>query len=290
MATLPAIPPLKIEELTTKEIDGKGVFDVLMRAFQVHIEQEFSENRIKGPEYSQVYLGGLQSVMATALEFLTRGRKDALEAQLLQQQIILAEVAVRKAEADLLETQAKIRLVEVEVLKANAELEITRAQVLKIPAEIELLKAQTKVADANALKVPEETAMVIQQRLTEVENTKVAIAQECKLRAEFELIQANVTKSGQESALLVQKVVTERAQTSPAGVDPDSVIGKQKALYGAQADGFKRDAEQKVAKIMVDSWSVRRTTDEGTIADGTNKLSDVHVGSAIQKMLNGVQA
>jgi hypothetical protein len=97
-------------------------------------------------------------------------------------------------------------------------------------------------------------------------------------------------KTAQETALLGQKVASERAQTVGAGVDADSVIGKQKSLYQAQADGFKRDAEQKAAKLLVDSWNVRRTTDSGTVADGTNMLNDATVGRAVKAVLAGVGA
>ena len=68
------------------------------------------------------------------------------------------------------------------------------------------------------------------------------------------------------------------------------MIGKQKALYGAQTDGVKRDAEQKAAKLLADTWSVRRTTDEATVADATNKLNDATVGRAIEKLLSGIGA
>lgn len=116
------------------------------------------------------------------------------------------------------------------------------------------------------------------------------IAAECKLRAEFDVLQATVLKTDTETALLTQKVATEKAQTDGIAIDPESILGKQKALYGAQATGFTRDAEQKAAKLMADTWNVRRTTDEGTVADGTNMLNDAAVGRAINKLLSGVGA
>ena len=211
---------LTIDELSVATTNGTGVFDVLMRAVKAHLEQEFNQNRIRGPEYSTVYLGSLDQAMQTGLAFLLQKRKNDLEAELLTKQIALAE----------------------------------------------------------------------QQRLNAVIEGTVLVAQECKLRAEFDLITAQTLKSNQELALLAQKVATEKAQTQAIGVDADSVIGKQKALYTAQADGFKRDAEQKAAKLLADTWSVRRTTDEGTVADATNKLNDATVGRAIDKMLDGVGA
>ena len=311
MATLPVIPPLNLEELTTVEINGEGVFDKLMTVFSKHIDQEFKQNRIKGPEYSQVYLGGVQAILTTALEFLTRGRKDALEAQLLQQQILLAQVEVQKAEAELLaieagvdKIRAEIELLEKQNLKIPAEIALLEQQVLNLQDELltaalqrerleqetENLEAQNAQILAQTSQIEKQTLMVEQQTLTEVENTKVAAATECKLRAEYDLILANITKSGQENALLAQKVLTERAQTQGAGVDEDSVIGKQKTLYTQQAEGFLRDAEQKAAKIMVDSWGIRRSTDEGTIADSTNRLADANIGAVVLKMLQGIQA
>lgn len=97
-------------------------------------------------------------------------------------------------------------------------------------------------------------------------------------------------KTVAEASLLAQKKVTEQAQTSSVGTDDDSVVGRQKALYLAQTNGFQRDAEQKAAKLLVDSWNVRRTTDEGTQANATNMLHDVVVGRAVTKLMDGVKA
>ena len=207
-------------DLTTKAVGGTGVFDVLMSAAAAHLEAEFAKNRIKGTEYSEVYLGAMTQVLQTATQFLLTKQKADLEAQLLVKQIAL-----------------------VEQQKLNAE----------------------------------------------VENT-VLVAQECKLRAEYDLTMANILKANQETALLAQKTASERAQILSLGVDDDSVLGRQKALYQAQTDGFKRDAEQKAAKVMIDTWNVRRTTDEGTVADGTNMLNDATVGRAVTKLLSGVGA
>lgn len=204
---------LTIQELTEATLDGSGVFDVLMRANKAHLENEFRAGRIKGPEYSTVYLGSLEAVMQTALAFLLQKRKNDLEAQLLEEQV------------------------------ANAKLE-----------------------------------------------GKVLVAQECKLRAEYDLILKQIDKVGAEIDLLVQKGFTERAQTVGDGVDEDSVLGRQKNLYMAQAKGFERDAEQKAAKLMIDTWNVRRTTDESTEGTAENQLLDPSIGRAVTKLLQGINA
>lgn len=211
--TVDEAAPYVLDGLTQAKVDGTGVFDVLMRAFNVHIDKQFKDGRIKGPEYATVYLGGMQAALEGALRFLSQVGEDKLKYQLMKQQII----------------------------NAGEEMHVLQGQA-------------------------------------------------CKLKAEFDLTKETTEKTAQEKALLTQKVVTERAQTQGIGVDDNSVIGKQKTLYQAQTDGFKRDAEQKAAKALIDTWSVRRTTDEGTVADGTNKLDDATIGRVIGKLLEGVQA
>ena len=195
-----------IANLTEASVGGNGVFDIMMRTVKAHLEQEYSKNRIRGVEYSTVYLGALETTMQHALAFLVQNQKIGLEATLLQKQL------------------------------------------------------------------------------------DIAIATECKLKAEYDLLMLQKDRTTAETALLTQKLQTEKAQTMALGIDEDSVVGRQKALYQAQTNGFTRDAEQKVAKIMVDTWNVRRTTDEATVADGTNMLNDVTIGRAINKMLSGVGA
>ena len=60
---LPTIAPLTIAELTSASVDGTGVFDVLMRAVNAHIGEQFDRQRITGSDYAKVYLGAVSAVM-----------------------------------------------------------------------------------------------------------------------------------------------------------------------------------------------------------------------------------
>jgi hypothetical protein len=308
---------IAVTDLTSATLEGTGVFDVLMRANKAHLEAEFNKNRIKGAEYATVYLGSLTQVMQTALQFLLTKEKTDLEAQLLEKQILLAQKQIDKATAELTQIAAQTELINQQKANLIAEaanipkqglvldaqkLQITQqttnllAESLNIPKQGFLIDAnkaqvvqQTENLVSTKLQVEAQTLLINQQKANAVIEGTVLVAQECKLRAEFDLITSNTVKSAQETALLTQKVVTERAQVTAMGVDDNSVVGKQKLLYQAQTDGFKRDAEQKAAKLMIDTWNVRRTTDsDNTSATSTNKLSDVDVGSAVAKMLAGV--
>jgi len=95
-------------------------------------------------------------------------------------------------------------------------------------------------------------------------------------------------KTAAEVGLLNQKTETELAQVSDT-VSTGTVagiIGKQKILFQKQTDGFDRDAEQKLAKIMVDTWSVRQTTD-GADA-GLAGLAEAQISQVLTKAKNGI--
>ena len=93
-----------------------------------------------------------------------------------------------------------------------------------------------------------------------------------------------------ETGLIGQKKLTEEAQIKDvvSGSTVVGVVGKQKDLYSKQAEGFLRDAEQKGAKIIVDTWNLRQSTD-GALADPAG-LSDVSVKAVVDKLKAGIGA
>lgn len=240
MPTTPsALTNMPIERLTEAKLTGKGVFDVLMQSVKLHLEQEYNQNRIRGTEYSQVYLGSMTAILEQSTRFLLDKDKSFYEIALVEAQVRLAD--------------AQVRLVEKQIEKEDQEAALRAAQVAKINREILTMDISDNLLTAQVL-----------------------------------LAQAQKISTDAQSALVIQKTNTEKAQTLAAGVDVDSVVGKQKALYQSQIDGFKRDAEQKAARTMIDTWNARRTTDEGTVADATNRLDDSTIGKAVEKLLVGV--
>ena len=226
--------PIELEQLAAGSVEGSGAFDVLMRATRDHLDVEWARGRIKGPEYATVYLGSVQQVLNTAMQFLLAKNTANMDAALKQKQM------------DLL--------------------------------------------DAQRLQVQAETLLTEQKTANAVLEGKVLAAQECKLKAEYDLTMLMKAKTTAETALLEQKNLTEKAQTQAMGVDENSILGRQKLLFKAQTDGFQRDAEQKAAKLMVDSWNARRMTDDQTKATDINQLTDPFIGRAVSKLLAGVNA
>ena len=61
---------IAVSELTTGTKNGTGVFDELMTTIDVRLADEYSEDRIKGTEYSKVYLGSMESALTQSIQFL----------------------------------------------------------------------------------------------------------------------------------------------------------------------------------------------------------------------------
>ena len=439
---------IQLSELTENSKDGNGVFDRLMEAMNDHIREEHKKNRITGPDYSKVYLGGLQTTMQQAITFLLSKQEADKKAELLSQQIeteklnsdlVASQIAKISAEISLMEKQeakldqdilvavqevlfsrAKVRqmenqalLTEAQAAKTVKEVEIadyqarvmeqevlfSQAKVQQMTYEADLTLAKTRltseqingviaetlvtartadkveqdilVAEQQVLNMQQEVlkttqevlnmqaqvtltgnqaALVGQQQLTEVQNTTFTanratltdqqrlnlVSEELKIDAETAVVtkqglkvdqevlnlqqevinlasvrlktdaetsligqnEANAVLQGNvitntaakvvsETNLLTQKRETERAQTEDtvtAGAVV-GVIGKQKVLYDRQADGFLRDAEQKLTKIMVDSWAIRQSTDGASVA--ANGLWDTNIREAVEQAMVG---
>lgn len=128
---------ITIDDLTTGTIGGTGVFDKLLAAVKVHVQQEFSEGRIRGSDYATVYLGALQSVISQSLQFLLQEQISDKQADLLAAQIV-----TQGKQSDLLDT---------EIIKSTSEANLIDTQVLKVTSEINLIDQKKKTEEAQIL-------------------------------------------------------------------------------------------------------------------------------------------
>ena len=146
----------------------------------------------------------------------------------------------------------------------------------KIRAEIDQLRAALAVTVG---QVDNELAKTINDTTRATNDTN-------KINAEMDAL---VLKTAAEVALLNQKTQTELAQVADVVATGTvvGVIGKQKLLFAKQTDGFDRDAEQKLAKMMIDSYAVRLTTNGD--GDSTSAgLNDAHVKAVVNKAKEGI--
>ena len=115
--------------------------------------------------------------------------------------------------------------------------------------------------------------------------------------ANDDLVAAQIRKINKDIELVTEQIelidyqgISEQAKYLDVvnGQVIAGTIGKQKDVYTAQTKGFKDSALQSVAKTMIDTWSVRRSTDEGTKTTPESKLYDANIGNAIEAMLTNL--
>ena len=236
--------PLNVTELTTAEIAGTGVFDVLMQSVKNHVQEEHAKSRITGKEYATVYLEALQSTMAQSVEYLLRAKTLGFELDNLGKQGVLldhqAEIAIKDAQlkfAQIAQTQAQTELTEQQVKSAEAEAH-------KIPVEISLLRSNLELASV------EKDLRIAQVGLAETEKDIAVYNLANKTPVEVELLQAQTDNAQSQIALTEAQVVkiTEENKVIPYNIER---IQAEIANMTRQSDILEKELEIKISSLAL---------------------------------------
>ena len=158
-------------------------------------------------------------------------------------------------------------------------------QTKRFPYDIE--EIQARIANMSKQTLIAEKDIELKQGQLELQEKQLLLSQaelEVK-KQELEVQRAAVLSQHAQAELYTQKVKTEKAQTEGSVAQPGSVLGANVAVLMAQADGYTSDKIQKATKILVDTWNVRRNSDDGTEANITNQLHDANIGVVVKGMM-----
>lgn len=197
-------------------------------------------------------------------------------------------------------TDAQTCQVKAETNKVNAEV------TLKLPEDVELIKRNQASVTAQTTQVTAQTAQVtyttanllpkqVDQLTAQIAGTTAQTAQVTYtttnlLPAQLYQTTAQTANVTAQTNLYEQKLETEVCQTQAAPT-ATSVMGIQNALMVKQTENYERDAEQKAAKIMIDTWNVRRNQDPDTAEMlEANRLREADIGIAVAALLAGLSA
>lgn len=128
--------------IVSEEWQGTGVFDALMNAVNKNIEIQFNKGRIAGPDYANVYLGGIQAVLQQSIAFaLQKDTSDAQSAEILdsttrantqlQDQLLTATKQRLGIDKDIEAKNQQILNMQDELLTANKQRDLIDKQLLK---------------------------------------------------------------------------------------------------------------------------------------------------------------
>ena len=309
-----------ITNLTHATIDGNGVFDVLMRTVNAHLQKEWTANRLKGTEYSTVYLGALESTMNTSLQFLLAKDKLNAELAILEQQLVNLKVEEINATkqgllldkqlddlvaATALKIQQKANLVDELLTNAQQRSNLATEQA-RISAQTTQINAQTSQINAETLNVPKQGLLIdaqketqLQQRLNLADELLTAAQQRANLSSENQAIIAKTANTAQQTANLLAEAANIPRQGDvydstrlKADAEKALLIDKltteasQRTVLAAQASGYRRDAEQKAAEIMTRAFAaIATTTGMDSAAASGYGISQGNVAAAVSKLI-----
>ena len=253
--------------VTDGTVTGNGIFDIWMRTLGAHLKREYAEQRITGDEYAKAYISLMNNLLNTAVGFLTQDAQLAMSQEQMRHDITISD-------AQLLMAQTKLTH---DIAISDAQLVIEQD---KLSHDIEITDAQLVMAQT---KLGHETQLLDAQ----VEN----------LSAQVSLANKELILKDKDLALKEKQVALAEAQLKAAeaqykdtvdGLPVGGVLGKQMKVYDAQAKGFKDNALQAATKIMVDTWNIRRQTEESLQTTADSKLYDGNIGNAIAEMFESV--
>lgn len=283
MATITSFDPevLTIDSLTSGERTGSGAFDELMRTVESHIQNQLDLGNLTKQQFAALYSGAIAST-------LQESRAYVLEYQTVNQNIRLLDKQIAAAEKNVELVQKQIDKLTADIAFVNEQATSETKRQLLLDQELKNSIKQELILDKQALNLDKDLEVKDAQVLQTEAQASLAGQQEANLQAE----QANIVKQGNkldaETAVLTQKRITEEFQTKDTvqGAQAGGIIGKQMALYENQAEGYIRDAEQKAAKLFMDSFNTRTSIE----SLNENETTDATVtGAQIKDVLNKVR-
>ena len=280
------INKIELENLTEGAVGGTGAFEVLMSSLSGHLRAEYEKGRITGDQYAKAYIEMTGMAMQTAMGFVM-GKEQAYW------QAMLAREQGKKAEVEVVQAAVTLEI-------AKAQLAMTRNQVELTQAQLVLTKMQLATEDAKFELTWEQKDLTDQQRLLAVQQTAVQVKQGTLmdkqiLQTEKQTLMIEAQTDVQEKQLLVMDeqidLTKEQAQVAHAQWSDNTIgtstavtgmVKKQKDLLVKQAEAFDRDADARIAKMMIDTWIVQRTTNENETIPAS--LNDDNINEVVNKV------
>lgn len=294
-----------VDEVTTKDPNGTGAFDVFMSAISKHLEKEFSEGRIVGADYATTYIAAVQMALQQAVEFVLKKDQVFITTATSQLSAINAAIETIKAKASLVLTQIQAYTAQTDYANKKLALATLHEQYINLTAqydnllkERERIEAQTAQIVAQTAQIPEQTKHIQAQTEQVKEQMETTRGQTLGTRTDGTNIAGSIGASVKQSEkqievmsaqlkLLGEQFEAARAQTLDVRSDNQPIkgqIGKQKDVMSQQIIAFKQKANIDAANIAANAWTVAKGVDEATQTPESMNLN------ALNKIVDQVYA
>lgn len=291
------ITPLTEASLTSRVVNGTGLFDGLMQSVAAHLKSEYEKNRLSGAEYTKAWIAAMEAAMANSVQYLLQKDQAYLQALQVQAQVDKLHYELTNIlPQEVIKLQKEIQQVELENDKLAYEVDFLMPKELdKANKAIETMTAEISSTTAKTNQTLYQTANLLPLQKTELEKD-VAIKTytlATQMPAQVAGIEADTLGKTYNNnyilpatlASINEQTEGHRAKTLSTRRDGTPVagaIGMQIALQAEQITSYKRDAETKFAKMLVDTWTVQKSIDEGLNAP--TQLQDPALNTVMSKL------
>jgi hypothetical protein len=243
---------MEVVDITSGSLNGTGVFDSLMRAVKVHLDQEYSKNRFSGEDYSTLYMGAMNAVLQQSIQYaLTKEQSEGQAALLVAQ-------ASKTAQEELLVTQ---------------QLQNLATEQLNLVKQGAQLDKQNLVLDEQITRGVQDTALVTQQILNLAAEKSNINLSGLKISAETQYLSTQQTKTASDKTLVDRQttnLVLEAAN-----------IPIQGNLVNKQIDKLSEDVIASTAQraqltkqgLLVDAQTTKATQETAAVLAGVTKIN-----------------
>lgn len=264
----------------TNNLDGSGSFDSLMRAVEARLEDQYRQGKIKGTDYSNVYLGAMQAVLQQSIAYTLGVQQADKQADLLAEQILETTARTSLVGQQLFTEQANI----LDTVDGNAvvgvigkQKDLVTQQIAKLVKEEDLVDAQVFSEQAQRLDIVDGSAV------EGVIGTKklLTLAQVSKVNAETLLV-------AKQEDLIDEQILSQIAQRldDVDGAPVTGILGSQIALNLAKISKIAKEEDLVDEQIFI-STAQRLDLVDGAAVEGVIKLQKDKIS---QEILNLAKA
>ena len=229
-----------VDEVTTKDPDGTGAFDVFMFAISKHLEKEFSEGRIVGADYATTYIAAVQMALQQAVEFVLKKDQVFITTATSQLTAINAAIETIKAKASLVLTQIQAYTAQTDYANKKLALATLHEQYINLTAQYDNLLKERERIEAQTAQIEAQTAQIPEQ-------TKHIQAQTAQLTAQTNQIPEQTKHIQAQTAQVMEQMETTRGQTLGTRTDGTIIAGS----IGASVKQSEKQIEVMSAQLKL---------------------------------------
>ena len=229
-----------VDEVTTKDPDGTGAFDVFMFAISKHLEKEFSEGRIVGADYATTYIAAVQMALQQAVEFVLKKDQVFITTATSQLTAINAAIETVKAKASLILTQIQAYTAQTDYANKKLALATLHEQYINLTAQYDNLLKERERIEAQTAQIVAQTAQVPEQ-------TKHIQAQTAQLTAQTNQIPEQTKHIQAQTAQVKEQMEATRGQTLGTRTDGTIIAGS----IGASVKQSEKQIEVMSAQLKL---------------------------------------